>query len=90
MYEVKRNRKPTLGVLKDFFGVNKKEAAGFLLMLAYMEVGDEFKSVLGNITKMENETFKLDFTGATKNLVEIWDGRADIEVTKNPAEEIFK
>lgn len=59
--------------LKDYFKVNRKEAAGFILMLVHLKPGDKFQSVIGRIDKLDEDTFKLSITdNVLSRLLEDW------------------
>lgn len=59
--------------LKDYFKINRKEAAGFILMLAHLKPGDKFQSVIGRIDKLDEDTFKLSITdNVLSRLTEDW------------------
>lgn len=70
--------------LKNYFKVNTKEAAGFMLMLLTLEEGNKFKTNLGTITKLKDNKFEIE-TGKTQvnKLIDLWSDE------EHPIDEVF-
>ncbi len=59
--------------LKRYFGVHRKEAAGFLLLLLSLEPGEVFHSTIGTVEKQEDNTFRIVVDEATlERLCDTW------------------
>lgn len=62
-----------LSTLKKYFSINKKEAAGFMLMLLHLKPGEGFRSIVGKVERLENGDFRIDVDDETvKNLISLW------------------
>ena len=75
-----------LGSLRKYFGVNKKEAAAFILMLLHLEEGEEFNSVIGKVRKLKGEKFEVVVgDNVLKILIDYCR-----ECDKDPTDDLFK
>jgi hypothetical protein len=71
--------------LRSYFGMHKKETAGFMLMLLHMEKGDKFSSRLGVIQKTDDMVFQLTTNKTVGALSKLW-----MDEIKNPIEALFE
>jgi hypothetical protein len=74
-----------LKALRSYFGMHKKETAGFILMLLHMEKGDKFSSRLGELKKVGDTSFELSTNKTIDALAKIW-----TDEVKNPIETLFE
>jgi len=73
-----------LGKLRSHFGMHTREAAGFILLLLNMDEGDKFKSRLGEVVKLSNDTFKVNTKRSMEELADLW-----TDEIRNPIDKLF-
>ena len=73
-----------LNKLRNHFGMHTREAAGFILLLLNMNEGDKFKSRIGEVVKLSDNTFKVNSKKSIEELADLW-----VEETRNPLTKLF-